>query len=109
MPNLSYYAERLPDGAPPELRKRMLADAKRQVEIDTFGHGFKRDRNGYPIEQGLGSAAHPTQQSIDAYVIEQTKRRPGGPEPDYEIHLAKMRQNLSSYLAKRAAELPPQE
>jgi hypothetical protein len=109
LPALSYYVERIPDNVPPHVRKQMMADAKRQVEIDTFGHGFQRDRQGRPLEQGIGSLAHPSQQSIDAYIKEQTERRPGGPEAGYEEHLAKMRQNLSVYLAKRAAELPPQE
>ncbi|MGA8319508.1 MAG: hypothetical protein WB774_01485 [Xanthobacteraceae bacterium] len=32
-----------------------------------FGVDYKTDKRGEPIEQGKGSAAQPTQQSIDAY------------------------------------------
>jgi hypothetical protein len=110
MPSLDFYLERIPDNAPPALRQQMIADAKRKVEEDTFGVGFRRDRQGKPIEQGLGSASHPTQQSIDAYIHEQTARRAGGPEAGYEEALAAMRKRLAEYLAtKRAAAAPQQE
>ncbi len=93
MPDLSYYLDR---GTP-------LKEAKQKVAEDTFGVGFKRDRNGNPIEEGLGSLKQPTQQSIDAYIKEQTTRRMGGPEPDFEKHLETMRQRLRDYQAKKAA------
>jgi hypothetical protein len=39
---------------------------KRQEEIAIWGAGFRRDRNGKPIEQGLGSADNPTENSFKA-------------------------------------------
>jgi hypothetical protein len=56
MPDISYYLEkRLP-----------MAEAKRRVEEDVFGVGFRRDRSGRPVEQGIGSPGHETEQHYDA-------------------------------------------
>jgi hypothetical protein len=104
MPVLAYYEEKIPADAPPSVRARMMEEAKRKSTEDVFGVGFQRDRNGKPIEQGKGSAAQPTQQSIDAYVLEQTTRRVGGPEPGYEQHLARMRKDLATYQARKAVD-----
>jgi hypothetical protein len=60
-----------------------------------FGHDFKRDRHGKPIEQGLGSPQQPTRQHINALraaegddaanaAIEAAKKRGLWPPPDHE-------------------------
>ncbi len=38
-------------------------------EINVFGVGFKRDRHGNPIEQGLGGPLQPTRQHVEAIRI----------------------------------------
>lgn len=65
----------------------------------TFGENYKEDRNGDPIEQGIGSKAHPSQSSIAAYIKNQTERRHGGPEKGYEENLARMQNELDEYNA----------
>jgi hypothetical protein len=102
MPVLAYYEEKIPADAPPSVRARMMEEAKRKADEDVFGVGFQRDRNGKPIETGLGSASQPTVQSIEAYIKEQTERRKNGPEPGYEQHLARMRKNLADFQARNA-------
>lgn len=73
-----------------------------------FGHDVPYDKNGDPIERGLGSHSQPTRNSIDAYIKAQTERRVGGPEPGFQEHLARMEAELAEYQAaqqaKRAAE-----
>ena len=91
---------------------RELADMQRQIdqgllprnaieqyhldeETAVFGEGFKRDAQGRPLEQGRGSPAQPTQQSVEAY------RKYGKNEPNYTEHLAKMEAQLAAYTAKQ--------
>lgn len=68
-----------------------------------FGVGHKV-RRGKPVENGLGSLEQPTQNSIDAYITNQTTRRAGGPERGFEENLQIMRDNLEKFEAKKAAE-----
>ena len=64
MPDISYYLEK---GLP-------LEEAKRRVEEDVFGVGFRRGKDGKPIEQGVGAPGHETEQHFDALC------KYGGPE-----------------------------
>lgn len=66
MPSLEYYLEKIPADAPPSVRERMIEDAKRKVEEDVFGIGFKRDANGRPIERGIGSVGNELAQHVAA-------------------------------------------
>jgi hypothetical protein len=50
MPSIEFYLDRILEKAPPHV-VAMVADAKRRVEIATFGEGFKRDRHGKPRRQ----------------------------------------------------------
>ena len=50
MPALDFYLEK---GVP-------LEEAKKRVLEDVYGVGFKLDRHGRPIEQGIGSLGHET-------------------------------------------------
>ncbi len=70
-------------------------------EMAVFGENVKFDRNGDPIEQGIGSKAQPSANSIAAYIKTQTVHRPGGPEPGYAEHLARMQKELDEYNAGR--------
>lgn len=78
---------------------RYLAASEKQV----FGHDVKHDRHGEPLEQGIGSAAHPTRNSIDAYKGHQLGNR-FGPEPDFQKNLDKMEADLAEFESKQAAK-----
>jgi hypothetical protein len=51
------------------------------LEIDVFGVGFKRDENGRPIEQGIGSASNPSPQHFAALAREKQRQGLLKPEP----------------------------
>lgn len=101
----AYKVESL-DMLPPHVRKQIKKEAKQIARNDVFGIGHKVDRSGKPIEMGLGAPGNMTQQHIDAYIKAQTssKMRPGGPEPGYEDHLARMRKDLAECLARKPAD-----
>lgn len=67
------------------------------VDNNVYGIGHKKDRKGRPIEQGLGSPANMTQQSIDAYKkwCGPSKDNPVG-EPGFAENLARMEQQLAA-------------
>jgi hypothetical protein len=88
------------DMLPKETRRQILKDARTIARNDVFGVGHKLGKEG-PEEQGLGSWDNPTQQSIDAYIKNQTERRPAGPEPDFESNVRKMRARLAEVDAQR--------
>jgi hypothetical protein len=67
------------------------------VQNNVFGHDHRTDANGRPIEQGRGSAANQTHQSVEAY------RKWGKDEPDYERNLARMEKQLAACDAERKA------
>jgi hypothetical protein len=48
------------------LAEQLRAEAEQQALNDVFGVGFKTDKHGRPIEQGIGSGSNITQQHIDA-------------------------------------------
>jgi hypothetical protein len=79
---------------PPDAIERHFEDERKAV----FGENYKRDANGNPIEQGIGSAANPSRQSIEAY------RRYGKSEPAFEENLLKMEQQLADHLAAQAKQ-----
>lgn len=91
------------DMLPREVRKEIKKEAKRIAQNDVFGVGHKTDKDGNPVEQGLGAAGNVTQQHIDAYVKNQTERSKSGPEPGYEDNLARMRRDLAACEARRLA------
>ena len=72
-------------------------EAVHKVNQKVFGENYKRDARGRPIEEGVGSAAQPTQQSIDAY------RRYCQHEPGYAEHLKKMEADLAAHRARKKA------
>lgn len=88
---------------PKEIRREIKREAKRIATSDVFGHDFKADKAGNPIEQGLGADGNMTAQSIEAYIKNQTERRKGGPEAGYEENLKKMRAKLAESDARRRA------
>jgi hypothetical protein len=55
LPDISYYLAKIPENAPPAVRKQMEQDSRRKADEDVFGAGFQRDKNGRPIERGIGS------------------------------------------------------
>lgn len=66
----------------------------------TFGENYKTDPDGNPIEQGLGSHAQPTWQSVQAY------KKYGKGEKDYEVNLERLQAELDAYLADRQRKKP---
>jgi hypothetical protein len=73
------------------------------VDANVFGVDTPRDREGWRVEQGMGSPGNMTQQSIDAYVKYQSEVRKGGPEPGYEQSLKRMIAELAECEKKKAA------
>jgi hypothetical protein len=71
------YERALRAGMSPAQAERQ---AKLDLEIDVFGVGFKRDENGRPIEQGIGSASNPSKSHLAALAKE--RQRQGLPEPE---------------------------
>jgi hypothetical protein len=74
--------------------KQYYADEARNV----YGHDFKRDRSGKPIEQGVGSAQNMTRNSIEAF------RKYNSHQPDFERALSIMEKQLVEADARRASE-----
>jgi hypothetical protein len=81
---------------PPDALKTHFADEERRV----FGSEFKRDRDGTPIENGIGSAAQPSKNSVEAYKIW------GRNDPDFAANLASMERALAAHEARRRAKGP---
>lgn len=85
---------------PKELAQLTPAELK-QYEIGeanaVFGVGHKHDREGNPIEQGMGSYAHPTLQDVVA-----TERYYTGPDKA-EVVAAK-RKRLEEFQAEQKAK-----
>jgi hypothetical protein len=98
VPCLEYYLDKIPAKAPIDLQRRMAKDAERLVERDTFGEGFRRDKNGKPVEMGRGAPGNQTAESIRAYEA-RCKH-----EPNFVEVLARMRKELAECDARRAAE-----
>ena len=48
------------------LSPEQRTEHKKAELLNVFGHDVKFDRNGKPIEQGLGSASNPTVQHFQA-------------------------------------------
>jgi hypothetical protein len=82
--------EELEEMTPEERKLHFEAEAR-----NVFGHDYKRDSKGRPIEQGLGSPSQPTRQSMAALrqaegddvanaAIETAKKRGLWPPPDHE-------------------------
>jgi hypothetical protein len=74
---------------------RVRNDINKTADRLALNHVFGE---GNTKEVGLGSPAQPTKQSVDAY------EKFGKGEPNYIEHLAKMREDLAKYQAKRAKE-----
>jgi hypothetical protein len=72
--------------SPAELKQYYLDEEKA-----VFGHDVKHDRDGDPIEQGLGSPDHPTHQSVQAY------KKYGIDETDYAENLKRLEDELAAY------------
>jgi hypothetical protein len=76
---------------PPNAIEQYYEDERKNV----FGHNYKRDSKGQPIEVGIGSPSQPSFNSVEAY------RKYGRDEPDYARHLARMEKELADYQQAR--------
>jgi hypothetical protein len=79
---------------PPDFLERHLEAVRRNI----FGFDHKTDKNGRPIEQGLGSPQNMTQNCIDAY------KKWGKNDPGFEEHLKRMEAELVACNKARAAK-----
>lgn len=70
-------------------------------EKQVFGHDVKHDRHGEPIEQGKGSAAQPSRNSLEAYKANQLGRKTA-PDPDFKEQCERMEAEIKAYEAKAA-------
>jgi hypothetical protein len=73
------------------------------VKKNVFGHDYKTDRNGNPIEQGLGSANNQTANSIAAYKKYCNPENPkaADPDPNFERNLAQMQKQFAETEERR--------
>jgi hypothetical protein len=78
---------------PPDAIKQYYADERRNV----FGFDHKTDRNGKPVEQGVGSAGNQSRNSIEAF------KKYHAHEPDFEKQLSRMERELAETNARRRA------
>ena len=95
------------DMLPKEVRREIRKEAKAIALRDVFGADHKRDKDGNPVEQGIGSPVNMTQSAIDAYISNQTDRRRRGDEKaedGYQETLAKMRKQLAECNTRRQAQ-----
>jgi hypothetical protein len=83
---------------PPEARRKLMREARDIATGNVFGVGHRKDRNGTPIEQGVGSSGNQTRASIDAYI----KYNSGA--PDFQETLARMEKEYAECQARRKAE-----
>ena len=54
------------DEAPPAIREQIEQRANEIALTDVFGHNFKLDRNGNPVEQGIGAKGNESEQHFAA-------------------------------------------
>lgn len=74
--------------------RKSYEDLQRRI---VYGHDSKTDHDDNPIEQGLGSAAQPTRNSIEAY------KRWHKSDPDYKGTLAAMEAQYAEHIAAKKA------
>jgi hypothetical protein len=72
---------------------------KDAVRRNVFGFDHKTDKQGVPIEQGIGSPGNMTQNAVDAY------KRFGKEEPGFTEHLKRMEADLAACNKVRAARV----
>jgi hypothetical protein len=68
------------------------------VDANVFGVDAPKDRDGFRLEQGIGSPGNMTANSIEAY------RRFGKDEPNFERNLARMQKELAACEKARAGK-----
>jgi hypothetical protein len=73
------------------------------VRANVFGHDYKTDAQGEPLEQGFGSAGNQTQNSINAYK-KYAKYESDFSEEKYNATLKRMESELATSDKRRAAE-----
>jgi hypothetical protein len=76
---------------------------QQNIKNAAFGVGYKTDRSGKPIEQGIGSPGNMTQSSIDAY------KKFHKDDPDFERELALMERQLRECEERRRNEPKPDQ
>jgi hypothetical protein len=86
------YEGMIDKGALPRNWMDLCAHAR---DKNIFGTDFKIDRDGNPIEQGLGSPGNMTANSVAAY------EKWCKDEPDFERKLARMKKLLAEQQIKR--------
>jgi hypothetical protein len=80
----------------------LVADARTR---NVYGHDYSTDRDGNPIEQGVGSAQNQTRNSIAAYKKYCDPKNPkaADPDPNFAENLKRMEKELVESNTRRAA------
>jgi hypothetical protein len=88
---------------PAHTRKELKHEANEMALVHIYGANYKKDKDGKPLQSGIGSPDNITRACVEAYITEQTKRR-DVPEAGYEQHLAWLKERLEACEARRRAE-----
>lgn len=77
-------------------------------EANVFGHDHKKDRQGNPVEQGIGAPGNQTANSLAAYRKYCNPANPKAADPDqnYVENLKRMQEELAACNETRAAAQP---
>jgi hypothetical protein len=89
---------------PVNLRRQIRREAKDIALAHVFGPDHKKDANGNPIEQGIGSPGNQSRQSIEAF-----RKYHDMTTPENLTALARMEKDLAICEARRRAERAAQE
>jgi hypothetical protein len=84
---------------PPDFLDRHYAAKENNV----FGHDHKKDADGKPIEQGIGSAANQTRNQINAYK-KYAKCEDDYSKEKYDATVQRMERELAECNARRKAK-----
>ena len=85
--------------APREVRQRLKREARKIARDDVFGENHKTDKDGNPIEHGLGSPSNMTKSHIAAFVKYNDMTKQANIEA-----LARFEKQLAECEARRRAE-----
>lgn len=92
-------------GLTDQQRKELRKEAKKRALSDVYGEGFKTDRNGEPLEQGIGAAGNGSSHDAESYKRYHGPSRdnPQG-EPGWEETYKAKLKNAQETAAKRAKQ-----
>ena len=78
LPNALTYSDMVANGTP-------VHEIHEIMHRRVFGDNYKRDNEGRPVEQGMGSAANPTPQHVEALQRAKERQLGGGQSLDSDV------------------------